>query len=67
MKKMVVKTLMDSMKGKSKDSLKQQLWHSMTRTERVLTGIEAQAEKRVMLQLVLMMPTKIQWWLGTLS
>lgn len=67
MKKMVVKTLMDSVKGKSKDSLKQQLWHSMTHTERVLTGIEAQAEKRVMLQLVLMMPTKIQWWLGTLS
>jgi len=67
MKKMVVKTLMDSVKGKSKDSLKQQLWHSMTRTERVLTGIGAQAEKRVMLQLVLMMPTKIQWWLGTLS
>lgn len=32
-------------------------------TEQVLTGIEAQAKKPVVLQHVLMMPTKTWWWL----
>lgn len=35
-------------------------------TEQVLTGIEAQAKKPVMLQHVSVMPTKTWWWLRTL-
>lgn len=34
-------------------------------TEQVLTGIEVQAKKPVMLRHVLMMPTKTWWWLRT--